>query len=225
MLFSFVMGCGGEELEDVTKSCSPGSGQSPSYWPLSDGNTWKYDAIYSPGKVLIKELEGPVSIPDDDQQRTAYKLVRTESDDPGDMRNTYMGWEGDLLVRYRKEWLRDGKSAGVKVYDPYFVRLDVSKMSQGDTWSATFQRTDYDENGTVAGVVSKEYNYTVESENEPLQVGDETLECVKIFRVDKSDNDVKTFWIKKGIGKVKEFGQETYAQGDEEEMLLEYCVH
>jgi len=226
ILFSLLC-CGEGELDgDDADDGTDKDGGSPvaDYMPMKAGNVWKYEAVYSAGKVLTKELEGSQKIPDDAEGRSAFKLVRTESDDPEDLRHTYIGMEDGDYVRYRKEWYNAGALKGIKVYTPYFLRIDFSQMKTGGSWKALFTRTDYDENGTNIGEIEKEYRYKVNSMDDPVDVGGETVHCVKITRTDITDGDVKTFWFADGIGKVKEIGTETDNPDEEHELLIEYTV-
>ena len=128
-------------------------------------------------------------------------------------------------MRYRKEWYQAGEIKTIKVYDPYFLRIDPDNMSEGDQFEAVFERTDYDETGAITETDNKRYEYEVLSVEEDITIDNgETLRCVQLNRVDITDGDTKKIWYSPGVGKVKEEGVES-ATGDEElELLIDYNV-
>jgi hypothetical protein len=216
----FAVGCGNNELPG-----GPDSGVDfKNYCPLTDGSWWKYEDLDNPGTYHNDALSGPVAIPGDAEGRSAFLLVRTHSDDPGDVHRTYLDFEGEQVLRYRKEWDKDGALDYIKIYDPGFLQLDMTQLQQGDTWKAVFVRTDYDDDGALVQVVNKAYQYTVESTNDPQTVKGQSLPCVKITRLDLMDGDTKTFWYAEGVGRVKEIGVSADTENEQQEMLVDYEV-
>lgn len=220
-----LLGCGNTEPVDPP---TPDGGIEADYFPLVAGNTWTYRAEYSPGKTLVKTLSAPEPIPDDPHGRSAFKLTRTESDDPTDIRYTWMGMDNERLVRYRKEWWSEGVLKTAKVYDPPFVRVVPAQMRAGGTWdSGSITRTDYNGAGDVEEVATKFYTFEVLSIDEVLTVEGQDLNCIKFRRLDSEDGDNKEFWFAAGIGKVKEWGKDANSTGiedDEVETLIGYNV-
>ena len=232
VLLCCILGCGEKELAKGNDGgVEPDSGivvdggvVIKDYSPLTAGSWWKYEDIDNPGTYHNDVLSGPVPIPNDVKGRSAFLLTRTHSDDAGDVHRTYVESKNGLVVRYRKEWDKNGSPDQEKVYDPFFLELDMTQLKPKDAWKATFVRSDYDGTGALTAQKNKAYQYTVESTADPLTVKGKTLSCVKITRLDLMDGDSKTFWYAEGVGRVKEIGVTSGSEDEAQEMLVDYEV-
>jgi hypothetical protein len=202
-----ALGCGNEDPGggmDGPRPDAPPADQR--YLPLSTGATWTY-------KVT------PLGLPPEDKSQTvmAFEAVPDRTDVMAfhvlteKIDGTTESWQadaGDRVVRYReKSYDLAGTPIDDEVYTPYKLRLDESgeHTAAGAAWTES-----YTEAINGAAAVARSENWTVEAVEEDVTVPAGTFTCLRVRRQGSEFGQAdKTFYFARGVGKVKELGDQT----------------
>lgn len=179
------------------------------YVPLVVGASWTYDTTEAGSPVVQKttSLEAYEDVGDRKTGIMAYRQ-RTEK-----VVGAAVSWHSDDctgVTRHREQTL-DG--AGTLITDQFYVpgklRVDESAAhtALGATWTTAYTEVEVDPiNGTTTR--SKDETWIVEGVDEPVTVPAGTFNALRVRKTTSGAAD-KTYWFVKGVGKVKEAGEQS----------------
>jgi hypothetical protein len=137
---------------------------------------------------------------------TGYR-IRTEKAD-----GHVVSWQEDRctsIVRHREQSFDAGSVLlSDQFYVPGKLRVDETPahVAVGATWTTEYTEVEVDPvNGT--STVSKQEAWTVEAVDEAVTVPAGTFTCLKVRKTTSGQAD-KRFWFARGIGKIKEEGEQ-----------------
>jgi hypothetical protein len=210
-----LVACGGESPGD-DQSCGGGA-QVPMaerYHPLAVGKSWTYKVtkVGLPDEMKTQTVEAEEDVGGAKAGVTAFRLRTVKPD------GQTVSWQEDdgaCTVRHREQELAPAPSTTVltdQVFVPYKVRLDetAAHLAVGASWTVTYTELSTDPTTGMTTSVAKSETWTVEAVNEMVTVPAGTFSCLRVRRIgqDIGQSD-KTFWFAKGVGKVKETGDQT----------------
>lgn len=208
------VGCGDDVQLDpdagTTEECA--TALSERYLPLAVGASWTYDItdLTAPGSPVVAKantVETFEGISDDRKAGVVAFRIRTEK-----ANGATVSWQEDRctgVVRHREQSY-DGAAImeSDQFYMPSKPRVDESPehLVLGARWVSSYMEVEVD---PVAGetTVSKEETWTVEAVNESITVPAGTFTTIQLRKVTSGDAD-KRFWYAKGVGKIKEEGEQ-----------------
>jgi len=175
------------------------------YLPIAEGATWTYlvTPIGMPAENKSQTIGAPEPVPDRTDVMAFHVL--TEKID-----GTTESWQadaGDRVVRYReRSYDAVGTLTSDEVYTPFKLRLDeaAEHTRVGASWSETYLEAI---NGAAG--VSRTENWMVEAVDESVTVPAGTFACLRLRRMGAQFGQAdKTFYFARGVGKVKEVGDQ-----------------
>jgi hypothetical protein len=183
--------------------------------PLKKGNTWTY-TVTKEGKASTKVLtvEDEEEIDDGPASGTvAFRLTTTKDDKPESV--AWQAVEGKRVLRYREQEI-SGKTGEVKSeqsWDPGRLQIDGSAEHTvvGASWVEKYAETKLEDDQEETSDESD--TWSVDAVDEVVTVKAGTFKALVLRR--KGGSKAKTLWFVKGVGKVKE-------DGDELEELVSY---
>jgi hypothetical protein len=208
-MFVLLAACGDDaavDLDAPVAECTTPLAQR--YLPLVVGASWTYDTsdMGSPVVQKITTFEAYEDVGDRKAGVMAFRQ-RTEK-----VVGTAVSWHSDDctgVTRHREQTL-DG--AGTLVSDQFYVpgkpRVDESAAhtALGASWSIAYTEVEVDPiNGTTTR--SKDETWTVESVDESVTVPAGTFTALRVRKITSGNAD-KTYWFVKGVGKVREMGEQ-----------------
>ena len=186
--------------------------------PLAPGNTWTY-LVKKQGeestKVLRVESEEEIGGEGPSSGVVAFKISATKDDKPDAV--TFEALEGKRVVRYLEREI-SGKTGDVKSeqsWDPPRLQVDGSSAHTvaGASWVETYAETKVEDGNDETSEESD--TWSVDAVDEIVTVPAGTFKALVLRR--QGGGKAKTLWFVKGVGKVKE-------DGDELEELIDYEV-
>ena len=206
-------GAGGSGMGDVSQLL-----------PIKTGNSWTYLVTVTgesptPKTQTVME-QGPVGGTGPNAGVTAFRFVTNKGLDGMDETVSWQARVGTRVVRYREQsYMRTAPHALEleEHWTPHKLRVDESPahMVAGATWTETDQETKLPVGGTVLTVPVEE-RWTVTAERQPVTVQGRSYEVMIVMKT--STTSAKTYWWARGIGKVKEIGD------NQTEELVSYQV-
>ena len=187
------------------------------YLPLQVGATWSFRVTPQVGPAEIKSstVEALEDVGDRKAGVTAFR-VRTEKIDG----NT-VSWQEDRctsITRHREQSL-DLQNVIItdQFYLPEKLRIDetTAHTTLGATWTISYTEVEVDSGGAMT-TVPKNETWTVQATAESVTVPAGTFNALKVNKTTSGSAD-KTFWFVKGVGKIKE-------QGDQLEELMSFTL-
>lgn len=172
--------------------------------PLAVGNEWTYRLTSSSGTVSTKvqTITSTASV----DGMIAYRIETARNNEKGTI--SLQRIEDGRLKRISEETTEAGVVTERFTYRPAMVRIDSTKVADGDVYVDRHDKVQIDEAGNDLLVESKVHTFTVEAATELVTVPAGTFECVRVRR-DLEGGSSKTYWYAKGVGKVKEVGGQT----------------
>ncbi|MET0342483.1 MAG: hypothetical protein ABW252_15875 [Polyangiales bacterium] len=184
--------------------------------PLAKGNTWTYSVTKegkTSTKVLTVEAEEEVGGEGPSSGESAFKITTTKDDKPD-----AVSWEalaGKRFVRYREQELsgKTGEVKGETTWDPPRLVVDATGAHAvvGASWAEAYAESVTEDDKTENS--DEKDTWSVDAVDEPVTVPAGTFKALVLRR--QGGSKAKTFWYVKGVGKVKE-------DGDELEELVAY---
>lgn len=210
VMFVLVLGaCGDDAPTDsdapVVECTTP---LAERYLPLVVGASWTYDTSDMGSPVVPKTttFEAYELVGDRKPDVMAFRQ-RTEK-----VAGHAISWHSDdcIAVTRHREQTFDG--AGTLVTDQFYIpgKLRVDERPEhvtlGASWSTAYTEVEVDPiNGTTTR--SKDETWVVEGVDESVTVPAGTFSALRV-RKTTSGNADKTYWFVKGVGKVKEMGEQ-----------------
>jgi len=208
------VGCGDDVQTTPDSGTTEACATAPSerYLPLAVGTSWTYDVtdLSTPGLPAVQKantVETFESISDDRKNGVVAFRIRTEK-----ANGATVSWQEDRctsIVRHREQ---SYDMAAIMESDQFYMpskpRVDETPehLVMGARWVSSYMEVEVD---PVAGetTVSKEETWTVEAVNESITVPAGTFITIQLRKVTSGDAD-KRFWYAKGVGKIKEEGEQ-----------------
>lgn len=206
---SMLAACGDDAPTDsdapVAECTTP---LSERYLPLVVGASWTYDTSDMGAPIVSKtsSLEAYEDVGDRKVGVMAFRQ-RTEK-----VVGHSISWHTDdcIGVTRHREQTFDG--AGTLVTDQFYVpgKLRVDErpehLTVGASWSTAYTEVEVDPiNGTTTR--SKDETWVVEGVDESVTVPAGTFNALRVRKMTSGAAD-KTYWFVKGVGKVKEMGEQ-----------------
>ncbi|ATB27874.1 hypothetical protein [Melittangium boletus] len=179
--------------------------------PWAEGNRWTY-RVTEAGEVSEKETTvGPL-----EEAERAHRVTSRKSS--GAITLSWQTVSGARVVRYREQSFEAGATTAKdeEWWNPAKLHVDLSPEHtvKGVSWVEIYQETKQKAGKTPSTETTRDL-WTVLSEAESVTVPAGTFTAVVLRKTGTSKT--KTYWFVRGIGKVKETGEET-------EELLSYEV-
>ena len=187
--------------------------------PWAEGNRWTY-RVTEAGEVSEKETTvGPLEAVGGTgplQGERAHRVTSRKSS--GAITLSWQVVSGARVVRYREQSFEAGATTAKddEWWNPAKLHVDMSSEHtvKGASWVEIYQETKQKAGKTPSTETTRDL-WTVLSEAESVTVPAGTFTAVVLRKTGTSKT--KTYWFVRGIGKVKETGEET-------EELLSYEV-
>jgi hypothetical protein len=186
--------------------------------PLAQGNTWTY-SVKKQGeestKVLLVESEEEIGGEGPSSGVVAFKITTTKDDKPDAV--AWQALAAKRVLRYREQEL-SGKTGEVKserYWEPGRLQVDGNSdhTASGASWVEEFAETKIEDGKEET--TDESDTWSVDAVDEVVTVPAGTFTALVLRR--GSGSKAKTLWFVKGVGKVKE-------DGDELEELVAYQV-
>jgi hypothetical protein len=178
------------------------------YLPLAVGASWTYDTsdMGAPPQSKVTTIEAFEDIGDRKTGIIGFRQ-RTEK-----LAGYSLSWHSDDCTAINRHREQSFDTAGTLATDQFYVpaklRVDetAAHLTLGATWTTAYTEVEVD---AVTGThtVSKDETWTVEAVDETVTVPAGTFTALKLRKVTSGDAD-KVYWFAKGIGKVKEEGEQ-----------------
>jgi hypothetical protein len=201
-----------------------GMGDLSQLLPIKTGNSWTYLVTVTgegttPKTQTVME-QGPVGGTGPNAGVTAFRFVTRKGLDGMDETISWQARVGTRVVRYREQAYMRMAPHGLELeeyWDPHKLRVDETpvRMVAGTTWTETDQETKLPVGGNMLTVPVEE-RWTVTAERQPVTVQGRSYEVMIVTKT--STTSTKTYWWARGIGKVKEIGD------NQTEELMSYQV-
>ena len=216
-------GCGGGGSD------TPGGGETPGgtggevgtptvttgpYQPLDIGARWTYavnDASGNYTKTSVVEATEDMGGPKAGMMGTRVReMLATE------IQLTWYAVDGDRVARHHEQTL-DAATSAIKQedwYAPSYLRVDGSAehTTGGATFSESYTDARTDAVKQTMENKAKTVEWKVEATDEAIAVPAGTFAALRLRRTDKSDGSFKTYWFVRGIGKVREQGDNQHRE-------------
>jgi hypothetical protein len=213
-----VAACGGEEVPETPDggaiTCTAPA--SERLLPLAVGTVWTYRVTPLGGAPVEKTstVEAYEDVGERKAGVVAYR-VRTEKTD-----GVTVSWQEDRCTQILRHREQSFDMAGTQLDDQFYVpaklRVDESeaRLAPGVSWTTSYSEVSVDPLTGNTLTKSKTETWTVEAIDEQVTVPAGTFTTVRVRRVGQDAGQAdKTFWFARGVGKVKE-------QGDQLEELV-----
>ena len=216
LLSSAVLACSGGN----DPSADGGSGGQQEacdkgFLPLKSGLKWTYQVRdVSTGDIETKEtiVEGLEPVPSKMSQM-AFKVRTRKGASLADETVSWQHRDGQHMARYQEQSYRPSIGGAPPVetllewWQPYKLRIDESRLRQGDEWTVTYREFSRNAGIETPGRDRNE-RWKVLAVNESVTVPAGTYKALKLSRVgtDQNATSDKVYWFACGVGKVKEFG-------------------
>lgn len=181
------------------------------FFPMDVDNSWTYDVQHLTGGVngtKVQTVEAFEELTGDKAGVTAYRLRSAKPS--GEYTLSWQEDTGDALVRHLEISYDSGGAVKTdEVYAPGKLRLDetAAHLELGASFMTSYEETVDDvAGGTGVSTVQKQETWTVEAVDELVTVPAGTFPCVKLRRVASPSGSDKRYWYARGIGKVREEG-------------------
>jgi hypothetical protein len=216
MLLCALSACGGGEPAGNPDGGSGVDGPplEDRWFPFVEGASWTFRVtpLGAPSEEKTQTVMGLEAVPGKTGV-IAYR-VRTEKID-----GVTTSWQEDLgtrLVRHREQSFDiAGTMTTDEIYEPFKLRLDESAghTAMGASWMEIYTETI---NGGAP--ISRSETWTVEAVAEAVTVPAGTFDCLRVRRMGTELGQAdKIFWFARGVGKIKE-------EGDQVEELMDHSL-
>ena len=203
-----LVACGSEDPPGAPDASGATDGAPPEqrWLPLATGNRWTYlvTPLGLPPEQKSQTIMQVEEVPEKSGQRAFF--VVTEKVDG--MTHSWQEDRGNMIVRHREvSFDSPGAMNGLELYDPFKLRVDETDehTTMGVDWVNT-----YTESINGGAPFARSEHWYVEAIAEDVTVPAGTFPCLRVRRMGTEFGQAdKTFWFARGVGKVKEAGDQT----------------
>lgn len=189
------------------------------FLPIAEGASWTY--LVTPMLGAPETKSNTVGALEDvggmKAGTMAYKITTEKLD------GVTISWQedtGSSIVRHREQSYDLAMALqSDQFYVPNKLRIDegAAHTMTGASWSVTYQEVETDPVSGMQTTITKNETWTVEQASVSVTVPAGTFDCIQLRRSGDITQAAKTFWFARGVGKVKELGDQT-------EELTEYSL-
>jgi len=181
------------------------------YLPLAVGAMWTYDTTdtTTPGAPVEVKTTAVQALEDIGDRKAGIMGYRMRTEKTG---GYTVSWQEDACTAVLRHREQSFDAASTLVSDQFYVpsKLRVDETAAHTTlaaaWTVAFTEVEVDPvTGTVT--VSKSEDWTVMGVDEPVTVPAGTFNALHLRKMTSGAAD-KQFWFVKGVGKVKEEGEQ-----------------
>lgn len=201
--------CGDDVQEGVdggVEECTTAAAER--YMPLAVGASWTYDTsdMGNPVQSKVTTIEAFEDIGDRKAGVIGFRQ-RTEK-----LSGYALSWHADDCTAVNRHREQNFDTAGTLQTDQFYVpaklRIDetAAHTTLGATWTTAYTEVEVDMVGGT-NTRSKDESWTVEAVDEEVTVPYGTFTALKVRKTTSGDAD-KVYWFVKGVGKVKEEGEQ-----------------
>ncbi len=176
-----------------------------SLWPLTTGSTWTYRITDPVRGTFEKRVEvlGEQTVPETSMRAIAVRSSQPHLDE--------LSWQLDVngvVVRLREEDRKGDTLARVTTWNPATVKSLSTERPLGWRYDSDIRELTRLGDGSTEDK-DKTYIWRVEAVNETVVTPAGTFTNVIRIKRERGDkeNQVRTYWLAPGIGKVKEDGE------------------
>jgi len=187
------------------------------YLPLAVGATWAFRVTPSSG--IPEDKNSTVEAYEDvGDRKTGILAFRVRT---GKLDGNTVSWQEDTCTSITRHREKSLDLADVVDTDQFYVpdklRIDETPAhtTLGASWTVSYTEVEVDSTGATT-TRSKDETWTVQATDESVTVPAGTFTALKLNKTTSGAAD-KTFWFVKGVGKVRE-------QGDQVEELESYSL-
>ena len=202
--------CGDDAMPDGGVDAAPCTvGKADRYLPFTIGATWSYTVTPMVGTPENKSstVESLEDVGDRKAGITAFR-VRT-----GKLDGFTVSWQEDRctsITRHREQSLSLSNTLITdQFYTPDKIRIDETPahLVLNASWTVAYTEVEVDATG-ASTTRAKDETWTVLATDESVTVPAGTFTALKLRKMTSGAAD-KTYWFVKGVGKVKETGDQT----------------
>jgi hypothetical protein len=218
--------CGGGDPSTNGDGGAQQEACATTFLPLKPGLKWTYQVTDVAGGGGTETKETTVGnleavLPSKSSQM-AYKITTRKGGTLADETVSWQQLAGKQIARFQEQSYSPGQGGAAPTptllewWDPYKLRLDESKLKQGDKWSVTYK--EFSRNNGVDGMPrDRNESWEVLGVNVMLTTPAGTYKTLQVRRVgtDQNATSDKQYWFACGVGKVKESGA-----GGRQELLV-----
>jgi hypothetical protein len=203
------VGCASPAEESETEPMAQVA--SASLLPWKEGNRWSY-RVTKDGKAGTKDLavgpEEQVGGTGPNRSKKANRVISKQDD--GDQAISWQARDGERVVRYREHTIKaDSKTpTGEEHWAPSKLHVDDSAAhtALGASWTDEYVETKQSKKGDVSTSNERD-EWSVVSIDDVVTVPAGTFRAIVLQR--GGGDTPKKYWFVRGVGKVKETGDET----------------
>jgi hypothetical protein len=198
-----VTGDGGTDAAACTTA------RADRYLPLAVGATWTFRVTPLTGTAVTK-TSTVEAIEDVGGSKAGISAFRVRT---GKIDGATVSWQEDRCTSITRHREKTFDLANLQQVDTFYVpdkiRIDetAAHVALGATWPVTYSEVTTDA-ANVTTMIAKDETWTVEAIAESVTVPAGTFTALKLHKVTSGAAD-KRFWFVKGVGKVKETGDQT----------------
>jgi hypothetical protein len=206
-----LLACGADDgVTPAGPDAGPGGCEVPTSMrlhPLLVGATWTYSISEPdvPARSKTATIEALEDVGDRKAGTIAYRQ-RTEKLD-----GVTVSWNEDRctsVVRHRERNYDLGNlEESDQFYQPSKLRVDESRAA-GATWTMSYTELEVDPATGIAVTIAKDEVWSVVSTSESVTVPAGTFDTVHLRKVTSGAAE-KDYWWARGVGKVRETGEQT----------------
>ncbi len=218
LLLPLLVGCGSEDPSKDQADASANISTGP-LLPWATGNSWTYQVTQA-GEISTKVTtlgdEEPVGGSGPNSEALALKVVTTKASG-ADETVSWQALQGDKVLRYREQSF-SASTDELELeehWDPYKLHVDWSAehTALDATWLEEYEETKLPVGQTVV-TESRHDRWVVIAVGEEVVVPAGTFSDTVVLQK-LGGSTTKTYWYARGVGKLKETGDQT-------EELVEY---
>lgn len=212
-----LLACGTNDPGGGTDGGSNADGDGGSvggrYLPMAVGTIWTYD-VTDLGSGQKASKTSTVEAEEDVGEKHAGVIafrVRTEKLD-----GITVSWQEDAgwgILRHREQSFDLAEvMTSEEWYEPYKVRIDESAehTSVGAAWTEEYVELHIDTASGDEVMTARANAWSVEATDEEVEVPAGVFQCLRLHRLGaKAGQSDKTYWFARGVGKIKETGNQT----------------
>jgi hypothetical protein len=209
-----VVACGTEDagVDAGGDQCRVNVPVAERYLPLESGRSWTYQ-VTAAGQPVETKTQTIGTLEDVGGSKAGVQAFRVTTTKVNGKTVSWQEDQGACVQRHREQ---EKTLADVITVDQVFVpaklRVDASaaRLSVGASWTESYSEISTNPSTGQTTTVAKVQTWTVEALAESVTVPAGTFTCLKVRRKgnDAGQSD-KVFWFAKGVGKIKEIGDQT----------------
>jgi hypothetical protein len=186
-------------LPVLLAACGPSPAASTEWLPLTLGSRWVYQQVQDRSETMTEEVSAEEVLGDE----PGVLMLSTRNDR---LVRTYSKWlagPGRIAQTSRQLWERETLIGSIS-YGPDSLQFSRALTRLGDAVTEAHHQRELDGDGRLIRERRKEYTWLAEAVDEEVTVPAGVFRCLRIKRIDHSDQETRVTWYAPGVGKIRE---------------------